>query len=93
MYVFHDGRDVTRRYNLRALPNEVVIVHENLQPEQSGQVFVEPVVKDTVSSLVRGAIGHVDASAVVVRAKITFKRPDNKELTRRFLNDYKLDGN
>ena len=79
------------RYNLRALPNEVVIVHENLQPEQSGKVFVEPIVKDTVSSLVRGAIGHVDSSAVVVRANITFKRPDNKELTRRFLSSYNMD--
>ncbi len=72
------------RYNMRALPNEVVVVYDNLQPEQPGE-FIEPLVKDTVASAVHGAIGHVDASPVVVRAKLAYRRPTNEELTRQFL--------
>ena len=69
---------------MRALPNEVVVVYDNLQPEQPGE-FMEPLVKDTVASAVHGAIGHVDASPVVVRAKLAYRRPTNEELARQFL--------
>ena len=75
------------RYNMRALPSEVVVEYNNLQPDRD-DLFVEPLIKDTVAATVRGAIGHVDSRAVVVGARLTSKRLSTAELVQQYLHSY-----